>query len=166
VHHHTSTIIDFITQIGIEVETAVIEEETFLPGILIKDGKILIDHDKLLYPGDLLHEAGHLAVMSSSDRQTSAGNIGEQKEYNQQAGEEMMAIAWSYAALTHLQLQPEVVFHPDGYKGSSNWLIEQYTGGKYIALPTLQWIGLCYDEKRAEEMKAKPFPHMLKWLRD
>lgn len=165
-HHHTSTIIDFIRQIGIEVEVAVIEEETFLPGILIKEGKLLVDRDKLLYPGDLLHEAGHLAVMPGRDRQVSAGNIGEEQEYNKAASEEMMAIAWSYAALTHLKLPPEVVFHPNGYKGSSAWLIEQYTGGKYIALPTLQWIGLCYDEQRAVEMNTPPFPHMVKWLRD
>ena len=101
-HHHTSTIIDFIRQIGIEVEVAVIEEETFLPGILIKEGKLLVDRDKLLYPGDLLHEAGHLAVMPGRDRQVSAGNIGEEQEYNKAASEEMMAIAWSYAAVTHL----------------------------------------------------------------
>jgi hypothetical protein len=34
-------------------------------------------------------------------------------------GEEMAAIAWSYAACVHLGLEPTVVFHSDGYKGGS-----------------------------------------------
>ena len=36
------------------------------------------------------------------------------------AGEEMGAIAWSYAAALHIGLDPRVVFHEDGYKGAAN----------------------------------------------
>ena len=54
----------------------------------------------------------------------------------------MMAIAWSYAASVHLQLDPSVVFHADGYRGGSQSLIENFTGGRYIAVPTLQWLGM------------------------
>jgi hypothetical protein len=158
--------IHFIRSIGIAVEEAPIHEETFLPGILIKNGGLQIDREQLLYPGDILHEAGHLAVMPAHSRVQSYGNIGEQQDAGVAGGEEMMAISWSYAALRHLQLPIELLFHPDGYKGASDWFIEQYGKGTYLALPTLQWIGLCYDEKNATIYNTQPYPHMLKWLRD
>lgn len=158
--------IRFISSIGIEVEEAVINEETFLPGILIRNGRLLVDMEKLQYPGDLLHEAGHLAVMPASERKNAGGNVGQQQPEQQAAGEEMMAIAWSYAALKHLQLPPETVFHPDGYKGASDWLIEQFAGGTPLSLPLMQWVGLCYDERNAALHNCAPYPHMLKWLRD
>ncbi|MES2727954.1 MAG: hypothetical protein V4643_12670 [Bacteroidota bacterium] len=162
----TKKIVDFINEIGIETNYMQIDEPTFLPGILIKEGVIHIDTDKLLYPGDLLHEAGHVAVMTGEDRKKAIGNVGETKSQSEAGGEELAAIAWSYAASTYLALAPEIVFHPEGYKGAADWYIEQYTGGTYIALPYLQWLGLCYDEKQAALQQAKPYPYMQKWLRD
>ncbi|MES2382762.1 MAG: hypothetical protein V4538_17075 [Bacteroidota bacterium] len=162
----TKKIVDFINEIGIETNYMQIDEPTFLPGILIKEGVIHIDTDKLLYPGDLLHESGHLAVIPKNERTLVGGNLGEAKDEQTAMGEELMSIAWSYAAITYLNLDPKIVFHPDGYKGSADWYLDLYTQGNYIGLPTLQWIGLCYDEKQAALKQAKPYPYMLKWLRD
>ncbi len=159
-------IVAFINEIGIETKYIQIDEPTFLPGILINAGVIYIDTEKLLHPGDLLHEAGHVAVMTMEDRKKAIGNVGETKSQSEAGGEELAAIAWSYAALTHLELAPEIVFHPHGYKGASDWYIQQYTGGTHIALPYLQWLGLCYDEKQAAIQQTKPYPYMIKWLRD
>ena len=64
----TKKIVDFILSIGIPVSIEKIEEDTFLPGILIKNGAIYIDKEKLKYPGDLLHEAGHLATLTPKKR--------------------------------------------------------------------------------------------------
>jgi hypothetical protein len=50
------------------------------------------DPAQLQHPGDLLHEAGHLAVKSPSDRRLAGVNLGSDP------AEEMMAIGWSYAA--------------------------------------------------------------------
>jgi hypothetical protein len=77
----------------------------------------------------------------------------------------MMAIAWSYAALRHLQLAPEVVFHPDGYRGGSQSLIENFGQGRYFGVPMLQWLGMTADEKQAEKLGIAPYPHMTNWLR-
>ena len=41
---------DFLNEIGIEVTSGKFEEEEVLPGILINDGKIVVDESKLLYP--------------------------------------------------------------------------------------------------------------------
>ncbi len=83
-------------------------------------GKLVVDRGKLKYPGDLLHEAEHLAVVETSRRQSIGAYVG----FNTDEG--LGAIAWSWAALKHLELPPEVVFHPDGYKGMSVNFIGQH----------------------------------------
>jgi hypothetical protein len=156
----TARIVNFLIEIGLEVDAAVLGDETFLPGISVNCGVILIDENKLKHPGDLLHEAGHLAVMPASRRKQL------QKDVGKKAGEELMAIAWSYAALVHLRLEPSVVFHAEGYRGGSDSLIENFTQGRYFGVPTLQWVGLTADNKRAKEIGIDPYPSMIKWLRD
>lgn len=158
-------IIDFIRSVGIEVSFDTINEDTFLPGILITGGRLTVDKEKLLYPGDLLHEAGHIAVMEPHDRNLLNGNVGEAKPQQESLGEEMMAIAWSYAACVKAGIPPEVVFHEAGYKGASSWYIEQYTSGSFLSMPLMKWAGFCHDEKSAEENNTAPYPVMLKWLR-
>jgi hypothetical protein len=153
-------IIRFLLDIGFQIRKAELIQQTFMPGITVDQGVILIDEAKLLYPGDLLHEAGHLAVIPAEKRRRAQGDVGKK------ASEEMMAIAWSYAALVHLGLEPSVVFHEGGYRGWSGALIENFTSGRYIGVPMLQWVGLTADEKRAEEKGIKPYPGMIKWLLD
>jgi hypothetical protein len=156
----TATIVAFLRQIGIPVYPAPLAEPTFLPGILLSNGGVVVDPDRLRYPGDLLHEAGHLAVSSPDRRGAIQGDAGPDP------AEEMMAIAWSYAALVHLQLDPQVVFHPDGYRGGSEALIENFTQGRYFGVPMLQWLGMTLDEALARERGLAAYPHMQKWLRD
>jgi len=153
-------IISFLIEIGLEVRKGEIQQTTFLPGIAMDCGALIVDGSKLLYPGDLLHEAGHLAVIPAERRKQKRNYVGKK------AAEEMMAIAWSYAALVHLSLEPSVVFHADGYRGGSQALIENFTQGRYIGVPMLQWIGLTADEKRAPQLGIKPYPNMIAWLLD
>lgn len=149
-----ATITNFLESIGIPVEPTSLDEETFLPGIKIDKGTILVDYDKLKYPGDLLHEAGHVAVMTAEERGSISGNIQEGRPEGQ--NDEMGAILWSYAALLHLSIKPEVVFHESGYKGDAQWLVENLSKGNYIGLPLLEWMGLTTQ---------KTFPKMKHWIR-
>lgn len=153
-------IIDFILNIGIEVTAGTFEEETVLPGIKIDSGKIIVDEKKLLYPGDLLHEAGHIAVKPGSERLNTSINAGNDP------AEEMMSMAWSYAAAVNVGIPPEVVFHPYGYKGQSESLIRNFQSNNCIGLPMLQWLGMSADYRKAPELGIQPFPNMIKWLRD
>ena len=72
----TQRIVRFLVEIGLEVRAETIEEETFLPGILIQDGVILVDEARLTHPGDLLHEAGHLATVTPKKRRRMGAYAG------------------------------------------------------------------------------------------
>jgi len=145
-------IVDFLNRIGLKTCSREISGATFLPGIHVEQGILVYDPEKLMHPGDLLHEAGHLAVLSAEDRHHADG------DFKGSGGAEMGAIAWSYAACLHLDLPIEVLFHKDGYKGDSAWLAETFFGGSYIGLPILEWKGM------ASARGAISYPQMQHWL--
>ena len=64
----TEGIVAFLRDIGLEVQKRVIDGDPVLPGIKVDQGVLLYDPARLQFPGDLLHEAGHLAVKSPADR--------------------------------------------------------------------------------------------------
>jgi hypothetical protein len=152
-------IIEFLKEIGLGVRLMPISTETFLPGICLEPGGLMVDPEALKYPGDLLHEAGHLAVMTAEQRAAATANAGSDM------GDEIGAQCWSYAAAVHLGIPPEVVFHSDGYKGAAKTLTVAFGAGS-LGVPLLQWMGLTLDAKRAVETCAEPYPKMLRWLRE
>jgi hypothetical protein len=77
----------------------------------------------------------------------------------------MVAMLWSAAAAEHLGLPLEFVFHPNGYKGNSDWLMKSYRDKTYTGLPLLEWFGMALGEKRAAEENKAAFPAMQHWLR-
>jgi hypothetical protein len=158
-HDLTDRIVAFLRDIGLEVRAEAIAGDTILPGLQVDRGVLVYDSTRLQFPGDLLHEAGHLAVKSAADRKLAGVNLGGDP------AEEMMAISWSYAAVLHLQLPPEVVFHPAGYRGGSQSLLDNFAAGRYLAVPMLQWLGLTYDEEHAQDLGVVPYPKMKTWVR-
>lgn len=155
-----STIVSFIREIGLLVIEGQVQDPTFLPGILVDHGTLRFDGGKLQYPGDLLHEAGHLAVMPPERRRRAHVTVGKD------GGEEMAAIAWSWAALVHLKMDPGVVFHSAGYHGGGQAIVENFAAGRYFGVPFLQWRGLTFEPRQAKRLGVEPFPTMLKWLCD
>jgi hypothetical protein len=151
-------IVRFLESIGIPVRFAEIGHPTFLPGIEIQRGRLTVDRARLLHPGDLLHEAGHLALMDSARRAQTTGDTGDD------GGQELGAIAWSYAAALHIGLEPRVVFHDDGYKGSAAVIAENFAAGHYIGVPMLLWKGLALETRIARERGLPGYPQMLRWL--
>jgi hypothetical protein len=151
-------IIDWLRTIGLTVRLAPLPPDTFLPGVTLEPGGIIVDPDRLIFPGDLLHEAGHLATMLPANRASTGSNAGSDM------GDEIAAQTWSYAAAIHLGLPPETVFHPTGYHDSATRLIEIYRDGK-AGVPLLQWMGLTLDPTHAAAQSLPPYPNMLRWLR-
>lgn len=161
-HIQFQNCIQFLESIGIAVIEKKLDESTFLPGLMLGINTIYIDYDKLLYPGDILHEAGHIAVSTPKERE-QIGTDGIHDLWPTQ-GDEMAAILWSYAALKHLGLPDEFVFHPNGYKGHSQWYIDTFTNGNFIGLPLLQWYGMTGSNEQVSE-GFPAFPVMQYWLR-
>jgi hypothetical protein len=153
----------FLRAIGIPVHFRPIVTDFFLPGINIVNGEIVVDMEKLKCPGDILHEAGHIAVVSATERSTL--NEHSIAEREQREAEEMMVIAWSYAACVYLGIDAGFVFHDNGYKGGGGSITENFKQGHYFGVPMLQWVGMALEKKDEADPHKPVYPAMLRWLR-
>ena len=142
-------ILEFLAGIGIEVAEEALGEDTLLPAITVRHGTVVFDPARLDQPGDLLHEAGHVAVMERP-RRTALATVADDP------GEEMAAIAWSNAAAAAIGLDPRVVFHDAGYRGDGAWLAESFAQSPPFGVPLLAWYGMT---------DATSYPRMTRWLR-
>lgn len=163
-HPITQKIADFLLEIGLDVRPRRISGESFLSGILIENGRLFVDEDGLTFPGDLLHEAGHLAVAPGKIRDKLSDEV-ELPGFNIDSLE-AGAIAWSYAAALHLGLGPEVVFHDGGYKGKSSNLLLNYSVGVYLGVNVLEESGMTLSPHNAGVTGTAPYPAMIRWLRE
>ena len=156
-------ILEFLAGIGVEAEPADLGDGTFLPGIEMERGRLLYDESRLLYPGDLLHEGGHVAVAPPSLRPLMGGDLDLP---GIDMGElEIAAILWSYAAARAIGIDPAVVFHDAGYRGKARGLLRTFGFGVYPGLPYLEAAGMAFGPRRAAELGVEPFPHVVHWLR-
>jgi hypothetical protein len=154
----------FLREIVIPVEVArVAPEEGFLPGIRVDRGRLLVDEARLSYPGDLLHEAGHIAMAPPELRPSLTGAI--DVPGLDMAELEVAAVAWSYAAALAIGIDPAEVFHPAGYRGRSAGLLMTFASGVYPGAHLLEAAGLTATGPRAQALGVAPYPHMLRWLR-
>jgi hypothetical protein len=142
----------FLAERGIICRTETLAEPGFLPGLSIADGVLMIDPAQLQWPGDVLHEAAHIALAPPSRRAMLQGKL------SISPAEEMAALAWSYAAAVAAEIDPLVIFHEGGYKNGGAELAELYASGLPPGgpgVPMLQWWGM-----------TTAFPQMKVWLRE
>jgi hypothetical protein len=154
-------IVSFLREIGLEVVEDAVGDEAFLPGILTLDGRLVVDAARLQWSGDLLHEGGHLAVLSPQERR----RFGAVDDGFDLPRVELRAIAWSFAAARHLRMDPAVVFHSGGYRGKGEGLTRTYSLGVYPGAAALEEIGMTLTGERAAAAGVAPYPHMVRWLR-
>ena len=151
----------FLDSIGISMRPGIVDVPTIFPGSLIAHGSLVVDETKLFFPGDALHEAAHIALAPPARRGNDFAFV-----EGADAGEELTAIAWCWAALLRLELAPEDVFHDTAYKrGDSSTIIEPYRRGIYIGFPLLQVWEMAFDPKNAAMRGVDAFPHMVRWVR-
>jgi hypothetical protein len=155
-------ITDFIQNIGIPIGYRQISEQSFLPGLMIENGTLWIDKKQLKYIGDSLHEAGHIALMTPEQRKNLSGELEGQ---NDAEATEMAVIAWTYAACLEIGIDPAVVFHPDGYKGGSESILENFSNGQYFGVPILEWYGMTEKTNNTQTINTMSYPKMLTWIR-
>jgi hypothetical protein len=160
----TDRMIVFLREIGIPVDVATLPADGFLPGIVVDHGRLVVDLARLRYPGDLLHEGGHIALVEPALRPLLTASV-SLPELDMTRLENAV-VPWSYAAALHLGVEPAVVFHDGGYRGKARGLLTTFAVGVYPGLPLLEELGLTVSPARATTLGVAPYPHMLRWLRD
>jgi len=153
----TQQLADFVCSIGIDVQPATLDRKTVFPGLEINSGAVLVDEERLLHPGNILHEAGHIAVHPPERRALPS--------FLPRKSEELGALAWSYAAVRILNFEADLVFYPGSFQGWAPSLLENFAEGRYLGVPMLQRYGMTLDERRAAELGVPPYPHLIRWLR-
>lgn len=148
-------IVAFVRGIGIPVAEDVVAADSFLPAVAVVGGGVVVDRARLQWPGDILHEAGHLAVLEAGVR---GGDVPDDRAL------ELAAMAWSYAAAVELGIDPGVVFHAGGYHGRGPSLAQTYAMGLFIGLPELVAAGMAHSPLTAPR-GAPVYPAMVRWLR-
>ena len=152
---------EFLGSIGISMTAGPVDVPTIFPGSLIARGALVIDESKLVAPGDALHEAAHIALSPPERRGSDFAVL-----HDADGGEELTTIAWCWAALLAIGLEPEDIFHGTAYpRGDSPTIIDAAKRGVYIGFPLLQAWGMAFDEKNARVEGVEPFPHMVRWIR-
>ena len=151
------TMAAFLGEIGIPVIAASSLLPANFPGLDIQYGCVLVDESRVVYSGDILHEAGHIAATEPSARKVL--------RLEPTGGEELSTMAWSYAAAMHLGFSARKVFYPASYANFGDGLVEYFTSGNYIALPLLEKWGMTASPRMAAARGVEPYPHMLRWLR-
>ncbi len=160
----TEAIVGFLRGIGIVVREGAVADDAFLPGLVVERGEIIFDAGRLAWPGDLLHEAGHIAVTPPAQRRLLPDSLSGHPIDAE--GGEVEATAWAYAASVALGLDPAVLFHPGGYHGRSAALVLTYAMGVYPGAKGLADAGMTLVGDRARQAGVPPYPHMTAWLRE
>ncbi len=151
----TARIVDFLRGIGITVREGDLgDAEPFLPGIAVREGVLVFDPERLTWPGDLLHEAAHIAIAPPEARPLMTGEV--EVPGLDLATIEKAAVPWSYAAALHVGIDPALVFHEGGYRGMSAGLLRTFGFGVYPGLNLLVDAGMTTPQL---------FPRMTRWLR-
>lgn len=146
-------IAEFLAGIDIAIEAGPVGASA-ISGMTVANGRIVVDPGVPAWPGDLVHEAGHLAVSDPAQRSADA--------MSDDGGLEMAAIAWSYAAALALGIEPEQVFHAEGYHGGGPHIAQQFAAGHTFGVPLLALWGLTSQRVDGD---APAYPAMRGWLR-
>lgn len=163
-HDPLDRIVAFLAGIGLPPRAATLDGDTFLPGIRITRGELVYDPARIAWPADLLHEAGHIALVPAAHRAALDDALSAEQHFEH--GGEVESIAWSYAASVRLALPVTDLFHEGGYRGQSPGLALSFSLGVYVGVAGLVALGLCATGDDARRRGVEPYPHMLRWLRD
>ncbi|WP_049974032.1 hypothetical protein [Azospirillum sp. B4] len=183
-------IISFVRDIGIDVVVGSGAQNGFLPGLNIHAGAIHVDPDTLMGSGDVLHEAGHIAILPRRFRPWLGTDLyaGMKAAIAAEAGPdlpvdpvlvlplnqaEFMAQAWSFAAALHLGVPLECVFFPGAYKIAAydgvhpmqRWL-ESGTHHGPCSLARVGMTGFSGLLAFMGDNGLAPFPTMARWAQD
>lgn len=178
---YVPAILSFLTEIGLPATEGAVPEDAFLPGVLIRDGGLLVDTRTCLCAGDILHEAGHLAVLppairSRINHDVDASLAALRKDHPGShedptwicawTGGDTSAIAWSYAAAVAVGMPTEAIFIQEGYQSALGinpmMLHDQIAQGLFPGIQLLARAGLTASPLAAPGPHT--FPAMRQWM--
>jgi len=170
-------VLAFLEKAGVHCVAGEVRQDSFLPGIEIQQGRLIFDAEQLASPGDLLHEAGHLAALPSRLRDRVTGDIDAclaQLATEADTAEpidhtDLFPIAWSFAAALEAGIDPLFVFDAAGYGAEAGGdvlaICQQLQIGVFPGIAMLERLGLCSAPPPfGDGSDPKPYPHMKRWL--
>lgn len=161
---------------------------TFLPHVRIVEGGL---HIKLkdVFPGDILHEAGHLAILAPEFRHLANDDLDEVNilmgDYLDKHGEKLghspedpvcrtilqsgdtEATAWQYAAAQYIGLPDNLLFPKGSYEGDPESVLLALKSVSFLGIHGLAAAGwtLVRDSARSPNFGSKPvYPSLNFWL--
>ena len=176
-------ILVFLKKIGLDVLVQP-GASGFVKGVHIVNGALHVD-TAVATPSNILHEAGHIAIVPVKYRDTISNDIS--------AGVSMMlediasrdihpdhplyraamqcgdteATAWAYAAGIHLGLDPEVIIEDRDYNGDGANVRFMVGNGHYFGVHGLAHAGFCSLNTRSEKLTGLPsYPKLSMWLQN
>lgn len=178
------SVVSFLNSIGLKTtitQDMSFFQKTFIKNILIKDGELLINNKTTI--SDLLHEAGHLAILHPQYRKLANNNISgvlkkmimeinvlQKENQKYQYCEDECATAWAYAVGVHLQLQDKIIIHKKQYQNTGADVIFGLKHNCHRGIKELQYAGFCVQRSSAkllEEFADLPvYPQLAKWVQD
>lgn len=171
-------VVEFLRKIGLEV----CDREGvsgFCPGILVEGGRIVVDR-AICEASNLLHEAGHVAVVPTEFRHLLNGNLSKGIKEMFDHLEEMdlhpdspiyraalqcgdqEATAWAWAAGKALNLPEHSIIREVDYSGAGNEVRTQLQMRHYGGINGLHHAGLCNMPRPG--MQTEVYPQMKAWL--
>lgn len=164
-------VIDFLNSIGIVVKKGTVPKKSFLPCLLIQDGEIFYEENFNI--SDMLHEAGHLALVPGEYRKFCTGDMGKavrilwtiiEKVEGKIAPDSLIyrqllqcgdpeATAWAFAAGVKNNIPPEIIILDRQYGGSGSSIRECLKHKCYLGINGLRAAGFIDSVKDYPKLK-------------
>jgi hypothetical protein len=171
--------VDFLNGIGLKVE---IERgaQGFIKGVCIRNGALFVDPGAS--PSNILHEAGHLAVLPSRFRQIASDNISavqtmmmEQVDFTDpDNGEARLAMqsgdpeasAWAWAAGLAIGLPEGQIIQDHEYQNTGDEVRMMLARKSYLGINGLATTKICAlrEGPFADAMGLPAYPKLARWL--
>ena len=166
-----SSVVDFLTAVGLPLIVRP-TRGSFLPSVEISQGGLQVDPGCLV--SNVLHEAGHLAIIPGQFRSLADGDLSrcERAMFDALPGMEIdgplyratvqsgecEATAWAWAAGIHIGLLPGSIIRDEDYGGDGEAIRCMVATGRYFGVHGLSHAGFC--SLRGEGC----YPRMRHWI--
>lgn len=171
-------IVNVLNKIGIQ---CIIGEANncFVDGVQIKNGCLIVNIYRCSI-SNLLHEAGHLAVLPKEYRKQASGDLGDvlrkmyreidcSKEENRRymQCEDAEATAWAYAFGRRCVVPFDLIIDDEQYDGTGRDVLESLALGSGLGVNGLSRMGWCASSIIHSKASGLPmYPNLVKWIND